>query len=380
MHRYYDLLLVIIFLVFALSAPALAQNNAEDAHTYMVRGMAAVEMAKSNDELAAAVEEFKKATEIAPNLAPAWYNLGLAQAKIGQLKDAVESYRNYIALAPQAKDIQKIKDEIIKLEYRLEQTEKVKALSGEWVSPDGPLSAVIVADSGKLTIKINNIVTLPGSTEASLYDDPIASPNVYDNKSLTLHLELRASKLMGVLELPGIPPYMNGACSLPPEQDQAEGTLENGRILLKSNVMRFKVVMNSNDSLFADVKVHCDGVTPIGTMPFELALIGPLGKGGIGIGVSAGTSGSLMVTEVMAGSSAEQAGLKKGDEITAVDGAQLSLLKGYGEKIIRLRGQPGSTVQLAVKRINGKPDPSLSTKKEEMLDISVRRTDLSAAK
>lgn len=379
MHRAYFSLLLAISLVVALTAPASAQSNTEDAHTYMVRGMAAVEMAKSNDELAAAVKEFKKATEIAPTLAPAWYNLGLAQSKIGQLKDAIASYRKYIALAPKANDAQKVKDEIIKLEYRLEQIEQINAFSGEWVSADGR-SASIVADGDKLTIKMNTTVTFAGSAEAWIYDDPIPSPNVYDNKSLIFHLESRGSKLLGTLESPGIPPYTTGACSLPPEKNQAEGTWENGRIVLKSNVMKFKVVMNSNDSLFADPKVRCDGVAAIGTMPFALALIGPLGSGGIGAGVSSGASGGLMITEVIAGAPAEQAGLRKGDEIIAVDGTELSLLKGYGEKLMKLRGQPGSTVQLVVKRGQEKTNSSPVTERGNTLTLSVARVDISARK
>lgn len=379
MHRSYFSLLLTISLALALTAPALAQSNTEDAHTYMVRGMAAVEMAKSNDELAAAVKEFKKATEIAPTLAPAWYNLGLAQSKIGQLKDAIESYRKYIALAPKANDSQKVKDEIIKLEYRLEQIEQINAFSGEWMSADGRLAS-IVAEGNKLTITMNTTVTFAGSTEAWIYDNPIPSPNVYDNKSLIFHLESRGSKLQGTLESPGIPPYMTGACSLPPEKNQAEGTWENGHIFLKSNVMKFKVIMNSNDSLFASPKVHCDGVAAIGTMPFELSIIGPLGKGGIGAGVSSGASGGLLITEVIAGAPAEQAGLRKGDEIVAVDETDLSLLKGYGEKIMKLRGQPGSMMQLVVKRGQEKSDSSPGTEKGNSLTLSVVRADISARK
>lgn len=379
MHRSYSSLLLTISLVLALTAPALAQGNAEDAHTYMVRGMAAVEMAKSNEELAAAVEEFMKATEIAPNLAPAWYNLGLAQAKIGRLKEAIASYRKYVALAPKANDIQKIKDEIIKLEYRLEQVEKFTALSGEWISPDDTLRAAIVADNGNMTIQLYNI-TLPNSVEATLYDDPLPSSNVYNNRNLTFHFVLRGSRLSGTLELQAIPPYMPGACALPPDRNQAEGTLENGRIVLKSQVTTFKVGMNNNDTLFSDVKVHCDEVTPTGTIPLELTLVGPLGKGGIGIDVSAGATGGLMVSAVNAGSPAEQAGLRKGDEIIAVDGSELSLLKGGGEKIMKLRGEPGSTAQLTVKRVPGKPDAAASTAKEETLTVSVRRIDLAAGK
>jgi hypothetical protein len=380
MLRSYFSLLLTISLVLALAAPALAQSNPEDAHTYMVRGMAAVEMAKSNDELAAAVKEFRKATEIAPTLAPAWYNLGLAQSKIGQLKDAIESYRKYVALAPKANDSQKVKDEIIKLEYRLEQIEQLNAFAGEWVAADGTLRASIVADRDKLTITMNTTVTFSGSTAAWIYDNPIPSPNVYDNKSLVFHLESRGSKLLGTLESPEIPPYTTGACSLPPEKNQAEGTWENGRIMLKSTVMKFKVIMNSNDSLFADPKVRCDGVAAIGTMPFALALIGPLGKGGIGAGVSSGASGGLMITEVIAGAPAEQAGLRKGDEIVAVDGSELSLLKGDGEKLMKLRGQPGSMVQLVVKRVNEKSDSSPATERGNTLTLSVARVDISARK
>ncbi|MFQ6759664.1 MAG: PDZ domain-containing protein [Deltaproteobacteria bacterium] len=379
MHRAYFSLLLTISLVAALTAPALAQSNTEDAHTYMVRGMAAVEMAKSNDELAAAVKEFKKATEIAPTLAPAWYNLGLAQSKIGQLKDAIASYRKYLAMAPKATDSQKVKDEIIKLEYRLEQIEQINAFSGEWVSADG-ISASIVADGNKLTITMNTTVTFAGGTEAWIYDDPIPSPNVYDSKSLTFHLESRGSKLLGTLESPEIPPFTTGACSLPPEKNQAEGTWENGRIVLKSNVMKFKVIMNSNDSLFAGPKVRCDGIAAIGTMPFALALFGPLGTGGIGAVVSSGASGGLMVTEVIAGASAEQAGLRKGDEIIAVDGTELSLLKGDGEKLMKLRGQPGSMVQLVVNRGQEKTDSSPATERGNTLTLSVARVDISARK
>ncbi len=384
MHRSYSFLLPAIFFILALTAPALAQSNAEDAHTYMVRGMAAVEMAKSNEELAAAVEEFMKATEIAPNLAPAWYNLGLAQAKIGRLKEAIASYRKYVALAPKANDIQKVKDEIIKLEYRLEQVEKFTALSGRWVSPDGHLDADIFADQGKLTIKMNNAIPLVHSTDASIYDEPIpssnAAPSVYDLKYFTLHLNLRGSRLGGTLEVQAIPPYMPNACGLPLTTGPAEGTLENGRIVLKSQVTTFKVAMNSNDTLFSDPKVHCDEVTPTGTMPVELVLIGPLGKGGIGVGVSRSPSDGLTIIEVKAGSPADQAGLRKGDEIIAVDGSELSLMKGYGEKLMKLRGEPGSTVQLTVKRVPGKPDAAASTAKEETLTVSVRRADISTGK
>jgi len=120
-------MLITIFFVFVASTSALAGNNDEEARKYLIRGVAAIEMAKSEKELAKAVVEFKKATELAPDMAAAWYNLGQVQVKIGQLKEAMESYRKYLALAPEAEDAKRIKDEIIKLEYRLETMERSNA-------------------------------------------------------------------------------------------------------------------------------------------------------------------------------------------------------------------------------------------------------------
>lgn len=52
--------LSVVFALAIFSAPSFGQSSAEEeAHTYLVRGMAAIEMAKSDDELVAAVEEFK---------------------------------------------------------------------------------------------------------------------------------------------------------------------------------------------------------------------------------------------------------------------------------------------------------------------------------
>src|SRR3970282_1754143 len=92
-----------VFALVIFPVLSFAQSGAEDeARTYLVRGMAAIEMAKSDDELAAAVEEFKKATEIDPTMAAAWYNMGAVQSKLGRFRDAIDSYNHYLKLAPQA--------------------------------------------------------------------------------------------------------------------------------------------------------------------------------------------------------------------------------------------------------------------------------------
>lgn len=111
------------FIIMTLAAPVFGQNNAEEARKYMVRGMAAIEMAKDNEGLEAAAAEFGKAINIDPNLAAAWYNLGSVQSKLGHLNEAIKCYRRYLVLAPEASDARQVSDELIKLEYRMEKEE-----------------------------------------------------------------------------------------------------------------------------------------------------------------------------------------------------------------------------------------------------------------
>ena len=104
MNKSYYRIMIIALIIMGLASPVFAQNSDEEARKYLVRGMAAIEMAKSEDDLTIAVAEFKKATEIAPDMAAAWYNLGSVQSKTGQINDAIASYRRYLTLAPQAED------------------------------------------------------------------------------------------------------------------------------------------------------------------------------------------------------------------------------------------------------------------------------------
>jgi hypothetical protein len=359
--------------VFALAIfPVLsfAQSGAEDeARTYLVRGMAAIEMAKSDDELAAAVEEFKKATEIDPTMAAAWYNMGAVQAKIGRFRDAIGSYNRYLALAPQADDARKIKDEVIKLGYRLEQSEKFQSLSGQWITAGGAWARVD-ADGGKLTIRMKQL-SFPESADVWMYDDPVNRPNIFEIRgNLTIRLESRGSKLAGMLEIPA-EAASSEWCALPGETNQVEGSLDKGRILLKMKKMKFKVIMNQNDTIFSSSRVRCDEVTPTGEMTAEMILMGPLEKGGLKASVAESGEGTLIVSI----NKDSAAGLEDGDEIISVDGTELAQIKTYGEKIMKLRGQPGSVVQLVVQRVVEKGG-LFSKEKKSTLNIPVHRVDV----
>ena len=80
-NTFYRMMLIACVVFCSWAAPASGQGNRdEEARKYMVRGMAAIEMAKSEADLAKAAVEFKKATEVAPRMADAWNNLAAVQA------------------------------------------------------------------------------------------------------------------------------------------------------------------------------------------------------------------------------------------------------------------------------------------------------------
>lgn len=130
-------LLKAVCLAGLLASTCIADDRTEEGRRYLIRGIAAIEMAKSDKELSGAAEQFTKATQVAPELSAAWYNLGSVQTKLGRYKEAMHSYQRYLELSPKAEDAPKIRDEIIKLEYRMEQAAKVTSLAGLWTGHNG---------------------------------------------------------------------------------------------------------------------------------------------------------------------------------------------------------------------------------------------------
>lgn len=266
----------LVFAAVLFPSPSFAQSE-DRAHTFMVRGLAAVEMARNDDELIAAIDEFRKATEIDPALTVAWYNMGKIQAKTGQFQDAINSFNRYLAITPQADDASKVRDEIIKLEYRLESQEKLQNLSGIWDTSDG-LKARIDVTGSKLSIQMQQI-TFPQSTEVWMYDDLLSNPNTtFDfRNSPVIRLELRGNKLSGTIELSATTSLDTGDwCILPAETNQVNGMLEQGKIVLEVKKQKYKVVMNSNDGWLSSPKVRCDGVIPTGDMVTKITLTKPV--------------------------------------------------------------------------------------------------------
>ncbi len=139
-------------------ASSFAQEVSEEAERHMFRGQAAMEeaeLATDDSGYRDAVAEFKQAIRLAPNWADAWFNLGVAQEKVGDLPGAMSSFRRYLELNPNAPDRTEVRALIYKLEYLNDKATKeaknkrdaatrkrearaslVSNLSGEWRKND----------------------------------------------------------------------------------------------------------------------------------------------------------------------------------------------------------------------------------------------------
>ncbi len=96
----------------------------EEAKRYMARGKTAFKDAKQAADFNDAAEEFKKALLHAPWLAEGYYNLGIVQNKAGQYGAAMENLKLYVLAAPNAPDVEKVKELIYEIEYRKDKAAK----------------------------------------------------------------------------------------------------------------------------------------------------------------------------------------------------------------------------------------------------------------
>ncbi len=118
-----SLLLSVVMMVFIVGQ-VYAQTIPEEARRHFMRGMAAVETAKTPADYDDAIEEFSKAVKLAPNWAEAYYNLGKIQGHQGYYYVAIENLKKYLKLAPNAPDAEEVKGLIYKLEYKQDKRAK----------------------------------------------------------------------------------------------------------------------------------------------------------------------------------------------------------------------------------------------------------------
>ena len=131
----------------------------EEAERRMLRGEAAVEIAKDKSGFVKAVREFQAALRIAPWLAAGYFNLSMVQEKAGDYAGAIRNARLYLLAAPQASDADVVRKSIIKMEYKQEQ-------AGAEIKPEKEKKARIATLSGtwKVSYWIYDILCRPNLT------------------------------------------------------------------------------------------------------------------------------------------------------------------------------------------------------------------------
>jgi tetratricopeptide (TPR) repeat protein len=112
----------------------------EEARRFIVRAKAAIESKENED----AIREYQKALSVAPWLGDAYYNLALLQQTTGDYRNAIKNYKFYLLAAPDSPDVEKVKDNIYKLEYKAEKKGKAGKRSNAKKATSEALSTLIV--------------------------------------------------------------------------------------------------------------------------------------------------------------------------------------------------------------------------------------------
>lgn len=125
---------LIVILLLSISVVC-GQTTSEKARRHMIRGQTAAEIARTWQDYEIAIREFEQAAKLAPDWPEIYYNLGVVQKKAWQYDKAIENLEKYLALAPNAKNVDAVRDLIYKIEFLKERGWSMEDLVGTWVGP-----------------------------------------------------------------------------------------------------------------------------------------------------------------------------------------------------------------------------------------------------
>lgn len=142
-------MLVTLFLAGSAASGFAQEITGEQAQRHFDRGTAAVEMAVSKSDFAAAVKEYEAAVRLAPDWPEAHYNLGLVREKLDDLDGAISSLNRYLELVPGAADAAVVRSQLNKIEYKRDKRNEMTRFLDILARPNH--SKRLVSETGSCT-------------------------------------------------------------------------------------------------------------------------------------------------------------------------------------------------------------------------------------
>ncbi len=249
-HRAANTVIAVSFVLLSFALSTFAQQIPEEARRYMVRGIAAIEMAKGQADYILALQEFEQAAKLAPDYPDVHYNLGKVQSKLNDFPSAIKSFQRYLELAPKSPEAPKVREEIYKLEYRMDRQKVTAALTGKWIGPNRKTFQVTL-DGSRIQIKRDeqqgedDFITIKaaGSTHAGpMTDVPLMFLGV-----------VFGEKISGQYIYPG--GKYSGYCELPERKGNFQGTIDadGGLMRLVYDRVQFEYELKFKSFLSAEM-------------------------------------------------------------------------------------------------------------------------------
>lgn len=135
----------------------------EDAERNMARGTAFAQKAADAAGFKRAIAEFEAASNSAPWLALAYYNMGVMQEKAGMFNEAIQSLKFYLLAEPDAKNARDVRNKIYALEA---EAEAVQA------GMNTPAPAAEPAPAGKVGVAANPTLEIEPEKELRIIKMP----------------------------------------------------------------------------------------------------------------------------------------------------------------------------------------------------------------
>lgn len=137
----------------------------EDAERNMARGVVFFTKATDNAGYHKAIVEFEAATNAAPWLDKAYYNLGVAQEKAGMFKEAIRSLKLYLLADPNAKNAREVRNQIYMLEANVEEAQAPPSPAATAPVAAAPAAAGAAAAPGITVAKPTPLMSTKGALD-----------------------------------------------------------------------------------------------------------------------------------------------------------------------------------------------------------------------